>query len=198
MDQYGLAADALELKTVLNYERSETMNVRQVSVLLAVSAFSVIAAAPVAAAGMSNMAGMSMGPAASGNYGSPGRAADVTRTVKIKALDNMRFSPSSLSVRAGQTIRFVVQNDGQVTHEFVIGDRAEQREHEAEMRSDPTMRMDHDANGVVIPPHQVRTIIWQFPAHSGAMEYACHEPGHFAAGMVGTIRVVMRTGSHAK
>lgn len=174
------------------------MNVRQLGVLLAIGAIGAIAAAPAATAGMSNMAGMSMGPAASGNYGSPGKSENVTRTVKIKALDNMRFSPSSLSVSAGQTVRFVVQNDGQVSHEFVIGDRAEQREHENEMRADPTMRMDHDANGVVVPPHQVRTIIWRFPAHSGTVEYACHEPGHFAAGMDGTIRVVMRTRRHAQ
>ena len=33
----------------------------------------------------------------------------------------MRFSPDSLTVKRGETIRFVVKNDGKLLHEMVLG-----------------------------------------------------------------------------
>ena len=168
------------------------MKPKKIGALIAINGFIAIGTIPVCAGEMSNMGGMSMESAPAASYGSPGKSAAVTRTVSITAIDKMRFKPAQLSVRAGQTVRFVIRNAGKLTHEFIIGDRVEQREHEAEMRANPKMKMDHDVNGVVIQPGQVRKIIWTFPAHATIIEYACHEPGHFAAGMVGTIHVVMR------
>ncbi|MFP6758625.1 MAG: cupredoxin domain-containing protein, partial [Alphaproteobacteria bacterium] len=52
--------------------------------------------------------------------GEPGNAADAARTVEISMVDNF-FEPESLAFAAGETIRFVVTNDGSVVHEFNIG-----------------------------------------------------------------------------
>ncbi len=37
--------------------------------------------------------------------------------------DQLRFSPDSLAVRAGETVQFQVQNTGTMAHEFVVGDQ---------------------------------------------------------------------------
>lgn len=38
--------------------------------------------------------------------GEPGKAASVTRTVRIDMSDTMRFSPSSIAAKQGETVRF--------------------------------------------------------------------------------------------
>src|SRR2546425_8725582 len=52
--------------------------------------------------------------------GVAGQAGKVNRTVNVDMTDNMRFNPSSLSVKQGETIRFVVKNSGKVKHEMVL------------------------------------------------------------------------------
>jgi len=163
------------------------------SVFAVCSVLTALVIPSAAADGISDMRGMSTPSTTTDTYGVPGRAGLVTRAVTITALDTMHFEPAQISVRAGQTVRFVVRNDGKVAHEFVIGDRAGQHEHEAEMRANPKMKMDRDPNGVTVEPGGTQTLIWHFPARPATLEYACHEPGHFAAGMVGYIHVVRRT-----
>jgi uncharacterized cupredoxin-like copper-binding protein len=119
-------------------------------------------------------------------FGWPGDANKVDRTVPIKALDSMRYDKRELTVRAGETVRFTVTNAGKVRHEFVIGDAAEQREHEMEMQSMPGMVMPDEANGISLAPGETKSIVWQF-AGPGPVELACHEAGHYAAGMVSRI-----------
>ena len=121
-------------------------------------------------------------------FGHPGTAAGVDRTVRIAALDSMRFAPATLQVRAGETVRFIVTDQGQLIHEFVLGDRREQAEHEREMQRMGGMVMADEANGVTLRPGQTKTLIWTF-GKAGEVEYACHQPGHYAAGMVGKILV---------
>ena len=45
----------------------------------------------------------------------------------------MRFSPDRIDVKQGETVRFVVTNNGKVMHEFVIGTKKELDEHAALM-----------------------------------------------------------------
>src|SRR5262245_32498713 len=56
-----------------------------------------------------------------------------TRTVEVEMRDN-EFSPDQIDVSEGETVRFVFSNEGQATHDAVVGDEADQAEHEAEMR----------------------------------------------------------------
>ncbi len=124
-------------------------------------------------------------------FGEPGDARKVDRTIRIKALDTMRYDKRRLKVRAGETVRFIVTNTGKIRHEFVIGDAAEQREHEKEMQGMSGMVMPDEANGISLAPGQTKSIVWQF-AGPGTVELACHEPGHYDAGMRSRIRVSAR------
>lgn len=118
--------------------------------------------------------------------GEPGNPKAVSRVIRIAA-DDIKFVPKSVTVKVGQTVKFVITNHGVLLHEFVIGDQVEQAEHEQEMQS---MRaMEHkDPNAVSVKPGETQALVWKFTS-VGATEYACHVPGHYAAGMLGIIQV---------
>lgn len=120
-------------------------------------------------------------------FGHPGKTAQVDRTIRITAMD-IRFDKTRLHVRAGETVRFIVTNKGQLTHEFIIGDTREQTEHEQEMQKMAGMDMPDEPNGITLKPGQTKTLIWTFGLE-GEVEFACHVSGHYAAGMVGRISV---------
>lgn len=122
------------------------------------------------------------------SFGHPGIAAKADRTVRITALDTMRFVPATVQVRPGETVRFVVTNKGKLVHEFILGDRREQTEHEEEMQRMAGMTMPDEANGVTLRPGETKILTWTF-GKRGVVEYACHQPGHYGAGMVGKIFV---------
>lgn len=84
-------------------------------------------------------------------------------------------------------MRFEIVDRGALAHEFVIGDIAEQRAHDKEMAAMPDMPMD-DPNGVSVAPGKTATLIWTF-TRPATLQYACHVPGHYAAGMVGQLNV---------
>ena len=67
--------------------------------------------------------------------GTPGKVGQVTRTVSVDMTDSMRFNPSSIRVKQGDTIRFVVKNSGQLKHEFVLGTEKELKEHYEVMKT---------------------------------------------------------------
>jgi uncharacterized cupredoxin-like copper-binding protein len=95
------------------------------------------------------------------DIGKPGVAAKVTRTVTVDMVDAMRFTPEKLSVKQGETVRFVVKNSGKVKHEFVLGTEAEHKRHYAQMMKFP--EMEHaDPNMVTVAPGQSGEVIWQF------------------------------------
>ncbi|MGH2379648.1 MAG: hypothetical protein ACRDG7_00275, partial [Candidatus Limnocylindria bacterium] len=58
------------------------------------------------------------------------------RTVKVNMSDELRYDLESISVAAGETVRFEVTNQGEAAHEFLIGDEAAQAEFAAEMAGD--------------------------------------------------------------
>jgi len=65
-------------------------------------------------------------------FGQPASADKATRTVEV-VLQDMSFSPKSLDVKAGETVRFVLVNKGQLLHEFNLGDAAMHAEHQKQM-----------------------------------------------------------------
>ncbi|MGH8672310.1 MAG: cupredoxin domain-containing protein [Burkholderiales bacterium] len=119
--------------------------------------------------------------------GKPGTAGKVAREIKVTAGDTMRYDPSSIQVNPDETIRFIVTNTGKLAHEFVLGDAKEQREHAVMMQKMPG-RVHKDANTVTVEPGATKTLIWQF-GEAGEVEFACHVPGHYEAGMVGRVLV---------
>ena len=123
-------------------------------------------------------------------FGRTGDPKKVTRTIKIAMRDTMRFEPSQITVRQGETVRLMVSNAGKVLHELVIGTDKELAEHAELMKKHPGM--EHDEPYMAhVSSGKKGEIIWQF-TQAGTFKFACLIPGHFEAGMVGTIRVEPR------
>ncbi|MGH8511059.1 MAG: cupredoxin domain-containing protein [Gammaproteobacteria bacterium] len=120
--------------------------------------------------------------------GQPGHPDRVARSIVVIALDTMRYDPSEITVRPGETIRFEVKNDGKLRHEFMIGDAAEQRMHSEMMKRDPDM-VHNDANTLALEAGEGKTLVWQF-GEAGELEIGCHVPGHYEAGMLARVRVI--------
>lgn len=65
-------------------------------------------------------------------FGEPAEAAKATRTIEV-VLKDIAFEPKSIKVKAGETVRFVLVNEGKLPHEFNLGDKAMHAEHQKEM-----------------------------------------------------------------
>ena len=120
-------------------------------------------------------------------FGREGNPKKVVRTIRIDMTDNMRFTPGTVALKRGETVRFVVRNDGKVLHEMVLGTRGAIEAHAELMRKFP--EMEHaDANMAHVKPGRAGEIVWQF-TQPGEFRFACLQPGHFEAGMVGKLVV---------
>jgi uncharacterized cupredoxin-like copper-binding protein len=120
-------------------------------------------------------------------FGHPGDAGKATRTIDVAMTDAMRFTPRDFTVKKGETIRFVVRNEGSVEHEMVLGTEASLREHAQEMRDMPGMA-HVDPNMVRVKPGARGSFVWTFDK-AGRFSVACLIPGHFEAGMKGSVVV---------
>jgi uncharacterized cupredoxin-like copper-binding protein len=134
-------------------------------------------------------------PAAAGQvaWGIAGTPAQVTRTLTVDMTDAMRFTPDTLSVQEGDTVRFVVRNTGRMLHEMVIGTSDELAKHAALMAKFPNMEHD-EAYMVHVDPGKTGEIVWHFN-RAGSFEFACLIAGHYEAGMRGTITVTPKQGA---
>ena len=155
------------------------------------------------------------------NIGRPGDPERASRTVEIRMGDNfyrIREGDESrdlerLEVKRGETVRFVVVNEGVLLHEFNIGEPATHAAHQREMQTmlehgmitplavvPEKMAMEHgdgehvmthdDPNAVLLAAGERGEIVWTFEADGEVelaekLEFACNIPGHYAAGMVG-------------
>ncbi|KQW42266.1 MULTISPECIES: plastocyanin/azurin family copper-binding protein [unclassified Roseateles] len=120
-------------------------------------------------------------------WGIAGDAKQVRRTITLKMTDNMRFTPDRVDVKLGETVRFVVHNDGKMLHELVIGTKKELDEHAALMLKFPNMAHD-EPYMVHVDPGKKGEIDWTFN-RAGEFDFACLIAGHYQAGMVGKILV---------
>lgn len=123
-------------------------------------------------------------------WGIAGDAKAAKRTINIAMTDQMRFLPDKIEVKQGETIKFVLKNEGKMLHEMVIGTKKELEEHAALMLKFPNMEheepyMAHVAAG------KSGAIIWTFN-RAGDFDFACLIAGHYQAGMVGNISVVAK------
>jgi uncharacterized cupredoxin-like copper-binding protein len=153
------------------------------------------------------------GSADSFAFGEPAPAGKATRTVEV-VLKDIAFEPKSLEVKAGETVRFVLINEGKLPHEFNLGDKAMHAEHQKEMIAMQgklfTAGMNHEGmhhegmdhgqmnhgeghghgggNTVLVPAGQRGELTWTF-RKSAPIEFACNVPGHYQAGMVGPLTI---------
>jgi uncharacterized cupredoxin-like copper-binding protein len=120
-------------------------------------------------------------------FGREGDPTKVTRTVRLDMTDALRFAPADVTVKRGETVKFVVANSGKQLHEMVLGTTQELKEHAALMKKFP--EMEHaDANMAHVKPGAKGEIVWQF-TKAGEYQFACLIPGHYEAGMVGKVVV---------
>lgn len=115
----------------------------------------------------------------------PGKATAGTptspRLIEVSMTDKLAFVPDQISVAKGETVIFLVTNEGSATHEFALG---------------PADKVDADEiDGITvievdeIVAHHLKTVTYTFSG-PGPYAFACHEPGHFEAGMRGTIELI--------
>ncbi len=121
------------------------------------------------------------------DWGIAGDVKTARRTIEVRMLDTMRFTPDRIEVQQNETLRFRVHNTGQQMHEFVIGTQQENQKHAALMMKFPDMVHDEPYMAHV-PPGKTGQIVWTFNK-AGDFEFACLIAGHYQAGMVGKIEV---------
>jgi uncharacterized cupredoxin-like copper-binding protein len=124
------------------------------------------------------------------SWGIAGQARDATRTIEIRMLDTMRFSPARIDVKEGETVRLVLRNRGRAMHELVLGTKDELDRHAALMARFPGMEHDEPYMAHVAPGGRGE-IVWQFN-RAGEFDFACLIAGHYEAGMVGKVHVAPR------
>ncbi|MSU88479.1 copper-binding protein [Rhodobacteraceae bacterium 2CG4] len=135
------------------------------------------------------------------DIGQSGDVSSIDRVIEVE-MTEMKFTPEDVEIEKGETVKFIVSNEGRAVHEFNLGTESMWDDHRGEMRKmmkaglmtvrelrhDKMMAagmMHDDANSVLLEPGETAEIIWTF---SGDAEigFACNVPGHRAAGMVGT------------
>lgn len=142
-----------------------------------------------AAFGHENMPHHAAAPAAEQQaWGVAGDARAVQRTLTLQMDDQMRFVPNHIQVQEGETVRLHVVNQGKVMHEIVLGTPTTLQAHAQQMQQHPGMA--HDAAHMAhVAPGGQGDVIWHFN-RPGQFDFACLIPGHYQAGMTGTVTVL--------
>ncbi len=141
--------------------------------------------------------------------GSKGNENEISRIIKVIMYDNY-YEPSSFQINAGETIKFEVENAGDLVHEFNIANKMMHMKHQPEMeimfdneilfseyidkekmkkmaKMDKSMGHSH-SNSVLLEPKQKGDIIWKFD-NAVDVEVACNIPGHYQAGMIAEVNI---------
>lgn len=117
----------------------------------------------------------------------------ISRSIEVRMDDQMRFTPASLSVQAGETIRFVLHNAGQTEHEMVLGSAQEIAAHAQAMKQAAAGGQAQHTHGtgveITLGAGQKAEWVVSFP-QATVLEMACLIPGHYEAGMRGTVNVL--------
>jgi uncharacterized cupredoxin-like copper-binding protein len=143
------------------------------------------------------------------SVGVEGKSDEVTRVIKIKMYDNY-FEPSSFNFKAEETVRFEVENFGELVHEFNIANAMMHKKHQPEMQKmveneilfgdsidrkkmakmakmDKSMGHQH-SNSVLLEPKEKQDLIWKF-SKAQNIEIACNVPGHYDVGMIAQVNI---------
>jgi uncharacterized cupredoxin-like copper-binding protein len=117
-------------------------------------------------------------------FGVAGDPAKVTRTITIDMTDDMRYAPSTIDVKQGDTVRFIVANKGATAHELVLATRADIDKHAKAMKSAPVVAEHashmHHMHHMHASPSMVHLeagkggeIVWRFNRAARSSTHAC-------------------------
>jgi uncharacterized cupredoxin-like copper-binding protein len=134
--------------------------------------------------------GMDDGMDMSGAYGAPADASEADRTIEVAVDNDLAFKPDEYEVAAGEVVTFRITNTGDIEHEFVLGDEQAQQQMAEEMaEADGHAHSAEMSNAVTIRPGEEAELIWRFPDEATTVLVGCHVPGHWEAGMRGSVTV---------
>lgn len=83
-------------------------------------------------------------------------------------LTEMKFTPNTFTVKAGEKVTVKLENKGTVLHDFSIDSLDVQQD---------------------VQPGKSEEVSFTAPSDAGDLEFYCDQPGHKAAGMKGTMTV---------
>jgi uncharacterized cupredoxin-like copper-binding protein len=129
----------------------------------------------------------SHGGFSAGSPGDPKKPARVVQVAMREGDGKMVFVPERVEVKRGEQIKFVLRNNGELEHEFVLATTEENVKHAEDMKKNPEMEHD-DPNAKRLAPKKASEIVWHF-SKAGTFEFGCLIPGHREAGMIGTVIV---------
>ena len=101
---------------------------------------------------------------------------------------DIAYSPTAVTVKKGETVRFVFTNRGKLPHDAFVGDNAAQAAHEKKMRAADGEHGEHGGGGITVEPGKTAELEETFD-ETGTTLIGCHEPGHYDAGMKITVTV---------
>ena len=139
--------------------------------------------------------------------GVKGSEDSVDRVIKVTMYDNY-YKPNKFKIKKNETIKFVVENQGELVHEFNIATKDMHLKHQTEMlkmveneillgdridkqkmmkvsKKDHSMAHKH-SNSVLLSPGERAELVWKF-SNTLDIEAACNVPGHYEVGMVAKI-----------
>ena len=141
------------------------------------------------------------------SMGVKGLEKDSDRVINVSMYDNY-YQPNSFNIKKNETIKFVIENKGELVHEFNIATKEMHLKHQPEMqmmveheilladkidnkkmmemaKKNPSMAHKH-SNSVLLSPGESAELIWKF-SNTAIIEAACNVPGHYEVGMVAKI-----------
>ena len=130
------------------------------------------------------------------------KPAAAARTITIEGNDAMKFSPAAISAKPGETIRIVLKGVGTLpkmamSHNFVLLTLAadattfanEAMKARATEYMPPARKGDVIAATGFIGNKETTEVTFKVPTAPGVYTFICTFPGHFVAGMKGTLTV---------
>ena len=117
----------------------------------------------------------------------PGMAAMASRTVEIEMAE-WRFTNSRTTVKAGEIIRFVVRNSGNIPHEFMFMPGAAMTAVNYRLERADWNLLEHEApfeQAIVLPGDSFEVVMRI--AEPGTWMYMCMFPYHMQLGMMGVM-----------
>ena len=124
------------------------------------------------------------------------------RTIDIIGTDDMKYSLTNISAKRGEQLRVRLISKGTLpkiamAHNFVLlkagANQIKFTEAAAQARATdfipPDMKDQVIANTALAGPGETVEVTFKVPAAAGSYPFICTFPGHFAAGMRGTLAV---------